>query len=89
MLKIDITKKFKKDLEKIKKQDKDISKLKNILSILQSNNVLPIKNKDHQLKGRLKEFRECHIEPDWLLMYKIENDILMLVRTGSHSDLFE
>lgn len=89
MLKIEITNKFKKDLDRAKKQGKDINKLKNILSLLQSKSILPIKNRDHQLKGRLREFRECHIEPDWLLMYKIENEILILSGIGSHSELFE
>ena len=88
MLRVDITNKFKKDLEKIKKQGKDTSKLKNILNLLQAKTVLPTKNRDHQLKGKLKEFRECHIEPNWLLMYKVEDDTLILAGTGSHSDLF-
>lgn len=89
MLKLELTNKFKKDFEKLKKQGKDLKKLKSVLLILQSKDILPLKNKDHQLKGKLKEFRECHIEPDWLLMYKVEKDILILARTGSHAELFE
>jgi mRNA interferase YafQ len=83
------TNRYKKDFKRIKKQGKDFSKFLDVLTYLINEVPLPSKNKDHQLKGRLKEFRECHIEPDWLLMYKVENDTLILAGTGSHSELFE
>lgn len=60
------------------------------MQILANGETLPPKYKDHELKGNYQGHRECHIEPDWLLIYKIENDILILTltRTGTHSDLF-
>ena len=73
----------------MKKRGKDMDKFKTIIHMLINTEKLPIKNKDHQLKGTLKDCRECHIEPDWLLIYRIEGSVLCLIRTGSHSDLFE
>ena len=90
MLQIVPTKQFKKDLKRIAKDSKkDLNKLNKIINILAEQKQLPVENRDHQLKGNLKNYRECHIEPDWLLMYQVKNDILVLslVRTGSHSDL--
>ena len=60
-----------------------------VLSVLADGNALPEKNRDHQLTGNMKDFRECHIEPDWLLLYQIHEDELILTATatGSHSDL--
>lgn len=68
-----------------------MQKLKDILLELVSGNSLNPKHKDHQLIGNYADTRECHIEPDWLLIYRIdeENKILHLIRTGSHSDLFK
>ena len=90
MLTVKPTSKFKKELQKAQKSGKDISKLNIIIKKLANEEPLPAENKDNQLKGNFKGFRECHIEPDWLLIYKIyENQlILSLERTGSHSDLF-
>ena len=79
---------FKRDVKRLTKRRKDINKLKNIIHRLVNAEKLPPENKDHQLKGTLKDCRECHIEPDWLLIYRIEGSELCLVRTGSHSDLF-
>ena len=81
---------MKRDLKLIKKRGKDISKLETVLDILLSGENLPQKYKDHQLKGEMSEFRECHIEPDWLLIYKKEDMELILyaTATGSHADLF-
>ena len=80
---------FKKDVKRLKKQHKDFGKLKKIIQLLIEGEKTPPKTKDHQLKGTLKDCRECHIEPDWLLVYRIEGSELCLVRTGSHADLFE
>lgn len=80
---------FKRDVKRMKKRGKDMDKFKTIIHMLINTEKLPIKNKDHQLKGTLKDCRECHIEPDWLLIYRIEGSVLCLIRTGSHSDLFE
>ena len=79
---------FKRDVKRIKKRGKEVEKLKNIIYRLINAEELPLENKDHPLKGTLKDCRECHIEPDWLLIYRIEGSELCLVRTGSHADLF-
>lgn len=82
---------FKKELRKILKRGYDEEKLKKVLSYLVNEQPLPIEYNDHNLKGPLKDYRECHIEPDWLLIYKIEKKelILSLARTGTHADLFD
>jgi mRNA interferase YafQ len=84
------TKKFEKDLKKIKKRGYDIGLLTEVLKILVSGEKLPAKYKDYELKGNYVNCRECHITPDWLLIYEIveKNLILYLTRTGTHSDLF-
>ena len=84
------TTKFQKDLKKIKKRGYNISLLTEVIKILASGMSLPEKNRDHALSGNFSKYRECHISPDWLLIYEIDNDdlILILTRTGTHSDLF-
>lgn len=90
MLEIFYTNQFKKDFKKAKKQGKNLEKLKEVLVLLQEQQTLPPKYKDHALAGNYIGTRECHIEPDWLLIYKIDGDklILTLARIGSHSELF-
>ena len=90
MYKIVYTNRMKKDVKLMKKRGKDLNKLVNILSILASRSPLPVQCRDNQLTGNLHDFRECHIEPDWLLMYQIYDDILIIsaTATGSHADLF-
>lgn len=85
------TNQMKRDLKLMKKRGKDMSKLQTVLDLLLSGEDLPVKYKDHQLKGEMKDFRECHIEPDWLLIYQKEDKefILFATATGSHADLFE
>ena len=82
--------KYKKDLSAINKRGKNTQKLKDIIAKLAMGEELPAKNQDHSLKGDWTGYRECHIEPDWLLIYRIDNGnlILSLMRTGTHSDLF-
>ncbi len=84
------TTKFAKDLKKIKKRGYDISLLTDIIKQLASGETLPQKNKDHSLTGNFGHLRECHITPDWLLVYEKSEKtlILYLTRTGSHSDLY-
>ena len=86
------TKKFDKQLRKIVKQGKDIEKIISVVEKLANGMQLEYKYKDHQLinNKRFKECRECHIEPDWLLVYEIINEelIILLLTTGTHSDLF-
>jgi len=82
------SKTFKRDIKKAKKQNKNLEKLKVAIILLISGQQLPKEYNDHQLIGNYKRYRECHIESDWLLMYRIENYELQLVRIGSHSELF-
>ena len=91
MYDIVFTTRMKRDVKLLKKRGKNIAKLTEILTKLSKDEVLPDKNKDHQLKGIWKDFRECHTEPDWLLIYKKDADelILFATATGSHSDLFD
>lgn len=79
---------FKKDFDKIKKQGKRLKLLFDIITILEYSLPIDPKYKDHALKGEYKSFRDIHIQPDWLLIYKVDDDKLILYRTGSHSDLF-
>lgn len=90
MYKIYYTNRMKKDVKLMKRRGKDLDKLVNVLSLLANGNSLPVQYKDHALTGNLQGFRECHIEPDWLLMYQIHEDTLILsaTATGSHADLF-
>ena len=87
---VDFTTQFKKDIKLAKKQGKDTDKIFEVVEKLANDEVLDAKYKDHCLTGDYKDCRECHIEPDWLLIYeKYESElILMLIRTGSHSELF-
>lgn len=93
MLKIEFTNQFKKDFKLITKRGYDIKKFEKVVELLQKQEILPEKYKDHQLVNsrNYKNIRECHIEPDWLLVYRIKEDILILelTRTGTHSDLFK
>ncbi len=90
MLKLQTTSQFRKDIKRIKKRNLDVSLLENVINILLTGQSLPDSYVDHALKGHYVGFRECHIKPDWLLIYAINNDTLILTaaRTGSHSDLF-
>lgn len=85
-----LTGKFKKSLKLARKRGLDLSLLENIVNMLQSNIPLEEKHRDHELKGRYQGFRECHIQPDWLLIYLKEDQVLTLtlVDTGTHADLF-
>ena len=90
MLELAVTNQFKKDLKRIRKQGKDLNLLENVLQLLLEEQVLDIKYRDHALTGNYIGFRECHIQPDWLLVYMINHEKLILTasRTGTHSDLF-
>ena len=90
--KIDSTNRFNKNFKRIKKQGKDLSKLKEVIRILANGDKLESKYHDHQLANdkTYNNCRECHIEPDWLLIYKYQDDelVLLLFATGTHSLLF-
>ncbi|MDR2598876.1 MAG: type II toxin-antitoxin system YafQ family toxin [Oscillospiraceae bacterium] len=91
LLELKRTTQFKKDLKRIIRRKLPIDLLDDIVLTLRKQKPLNPKHNDHALTGNFKDFRECHILPDWLLIYKIEknNLILTVSRTGSHSDLFE
>jgi mRNA interferase YafQ len=88
MLKKYFTNQFKKDLKKADKANRDFSELEKIIDTLSAEKPLDFKYKDHLLKGDYVDCRECHIRPDWLLIYQIDKDTLKLIRTGSHSELY-
>lgn len=90
MLKIRVHRTFKKDLKRIERRGYDLTLLKVVVNLLAEKKSLPGKYKNHWLTGDYKGYQECHITPDWLLVYQIKNDelILVLSRTGTHSDLF-
>ena len=91
-MKLDIvwTSQFKKDYKLAMKRGQSIDLLDNVIRLLAKGEPLPETNRDHALSGNWIGHRECHILPDWLLVYRVENDILVLTlaRTGTHSDLF-
>ena len=89
MLRLDYTNQMKRDLKLVKKRGKDLNKLKTVLDILQSRQSLPEKYRNHKLSGDYKDHWECHLEPDWLLIYLPIIGAISLVRTGTHADLFE
>jgi mRNA interferase YafQ len=80
---------FKRDVKHAEKRGKDMGKLRNTLLLLLQGEPLPAEHRDHPLKGDWKGYRDLHIEPDWVLIYRIEGDELQLARTGRHSDLFK
>lgn len=91
ILTVKFTTAYKKSYKRMKKRGLDLSLLDDVVDVLRQGGTLDPKYRDHELKGNFKGFRECHIQPDWLLIYLIENDILTLtlVDTGSHSDLLD
>ena len=90
MYRIRPTTKFQKDVKRLKKRGYELSSLTKVIQILADGKNLQPQNRDHALSGNYAGFRECHIAPDWLLIYEISEDTLFLylTRTGSHSDLF-
>lgn len=88
MLKVKDSGQFKKDYKKCSKRGFHMNLLKSVVETLAVPESLPQKNQDHELKGNYKGFRECHISPDWLLIYRYNGEYLELSRTGTHSDLF-
>lgn len=88
MLKVEHLGRFKRDFKLEGKRRLDLSLLQQVISLLMQETALPEKYRDHALTGDWRGFRECHIQPDWLLIYRIEDGKLWLVRTGTHSDLF-
>ena len=83
------SKQFDRDTKLQKKRHKDLEKLRAALRLLLGGESMPAKFKDHPLSGEFSGFRECHLEPDWLIIYKLEDRAVYFVRTGTHSDLFD
>lgn len=89
MLSVDYTKQFRKDYKSAIKRGLDISLLDDIIKELMNEKPLSERNRDHALHGEYRGYRECHILPNWLLIYQIGNGVIVFERTGTHSDLFE
>lgn len=83
------TSQFKKDLKQINKRGRNLSKFKEVVSIIAEGESLEVRHRDHALSGNWSGSRDCHIEPDWILIYRVDGEKLFLERTGSHSDLFK
>jgi mRNA interferase YafQ len=83
------TSQFKKDVKRMQKRGKDFRELKNIIEKLAGGQKLDPKHRDHLLVGEYEGSRECHIAPDWLLIYELGESEIVLIRTGTHADLFE
>ncbi len=90
MLEVKLTSKFKKDYKLLKKRKKDLELLKEVVKKIAMQEPLDEKYRDHELVGKYKSFRKCHVQPDWLLVYLLKEEklTLILARTGSYSDLF-
>ncbi|MEJ7804619.1 MAG: type II toxin-antitoxin system YafQ family toxin [Telluria sp.] len=80
---------FRRDVKRAEKRGKDTTKLRELLTLLLAGEPLPERYRDHPLKGEWKGYRDAHIEPDWLLIYRIVGEEMQLVRTGTHADLFD
>jgi len=87
-MKIDYSNEFKKQLKLMLKRGEKIDLLNKVVDMLVSGEKLPKKYNDHELHGEFKGYRDCHIKPDWVLIYSIEPNLLYLYKTGTHSDLF-
>ena len=79
---------FRRDVRRAQKRGKDMAKLRQVILLLVEERPLPYRYQDHPLSGEWSHHRDCHLEPDWVLIYKVEGRELYLVRTGTHSDLF-
>jgi mRNA interferase YafQ len=79
---------FERDLRRVRKQGKDLDKLESIVNLLQHRKPLPARCRPHPLRGSWTNSWDCHIDPDWILVYRLTDEALILVRTGSHAALF-
>ena len=82
-------KQFEKDLRLAEKRGMDLENMKDIMALLLEGKPLEVRHRDHKLKGKYEDCRECHIQPDWLLIYRIVGNELHFLRAGTHADLFE
>ena len=88
MRRVSQTGQFAKDLKRLSRRGKDLDKLKQVVRKLAYGEALKPRHRDHALSGKWNRSRDCHIEPDWILIYTVTDEILRLERTGTHSDLF-
>lgn len=82
------TSQFRKDVKRAGKRGKDLTKLMGVIRLISNGSPIPDKRRDHPLSGNWSGSRDCHVEPDWLLIYRVDEECLFLERTGTHSDLF-
>lgn len=80
---------FERDLRRVEKQGKDLDKMEQVVNLLQTQQTLPPRCRPHALRGNWAGHLDCHVEPDWLLLYRVTETELILVRTGSHAELFD
>lgn len=83
------SKAFERDVKRLRKRGKDMGRLRPILEALRQRQPLEPRHRDHALSGDWEGFRDCHVEPDWVLIYRLDDEAVYLARTGTHSDLFE
>ena len=88
-MRITRTGQFKKDFKRAKRQGRNVDDLRTVIEKLFKGEQLEARHEDHKLSGRWRKYRECHINPDWLLIYSIRTNELILERMGSHSELFQ
>jgi mRNA interferase YafQ len=86
---IEISTRFKRDLKRLRKRNKDLSKLEIVVALLRRGAELPEKYRNHPLRGNWVDHMDCHLEPDWLLLYQMTDKVIYLVRTGTHADIFK
>jgi mRNA interferase YafQ len=79
---------FRRDVKRAEKRGRDLTKLRRLIALLCEGKPLPARHRDHPLRGDWHGFRDAHIEPDWLLLYRVEGEELQLARSGTHADLF-
>lgn len=88
MKKLSQTTQFARDVKRMRKRGKDLGNLQEVVHLLANGVILPPKHRDHPLIGQWTPARDCHVEPDWILIYTVDTDSLRLERTGTHADLF-
>lgn len=90
MREVQLARSFRRDVKLARRRDKDLSKLETVMRLLASSHVLPAQYRDHPLRGDFRGSRDCHLEPDWIVIYTLDDDagFVRFERTGTHADLF-
>lgn len=89
MKKVSQTTQFSRDVKRMRKRGKDLGRLQEVVRLLAAGMALPARHRDHPLVGQWEPSRDCHVEPDWILIYTSDSESLRLERTGTHTDLFK